>query len=250
MVWIIVIFYQLFGLSFWRHPFTAEHPLLRQTTHPDLDGLRVNTFSANFHFWANYSLKSIGKIQIQSDWDCCFQTHVAAHACSYGQFGHMNLSNDRVNVCTCDRCWDQTHMRLNSRILDMSDGQSSLRLTAGTEILQQIMNHIRRRVHTAAQSACHSYFIVHRVQLFTGVMTAFYNWKVVCCSVMCLVSCFELHCMFRCDSYIAYTFKRLISVCRINEQHHKSLTCWYDLGCHEQFPMEACVYHGIKKIDF
>ncbi len=25
---IIVIFYQLFGLSFWRHPFTAEHPLL------------------------------------------------------------------------------------------------------------------------------------------------------------------------------------------------------------------------------
>ncbi len=22
-------FYQLFGLSFWRHPFTAEHPLLR-----------------------------------------------------------------------------------------------------------------------------------------------------------------------------------------------------------------------------
>ncbi len=23
-------FYQLFGLSFWRHPFTAEHPLLRQ----------------------------------------------------------------------------------------------------------------------------------------------------------------------------------------------------------------------------
>lgn len=41
----------------------------------------------------------------------------------------------------------------------MSDGQSSLRLTAGTEILQQIMDHIRRRVHTAAQSACHSYFI-------------------------------------------------------------------------------------------
>ncbi len=29
-LWIIVIFYQLFGLSFWRHPFTAEHPLLRQ----------------------------------------------------------------------------------------------------------------------------------------------------------------------------------------------------------------------------
>ncbi len=34
MVWITCVllwcFYQLFGLSFWRHPFTAEHPLLRQ----------------------------------------------------------------------------------------------------------------------------------------------------------------------------------------------------------------------------
>ncbi len=34
VVWItcelLWCFYQLFGLSFWRHPFTAEHPLLRQ----------------------------------------------------------------------------------------------------------------------------------------------------------------------------------------------------------------------------
>ncbi len=28
VVWIIVMFYQLFGLSFWRHPFTAEDPLV------------------------------------------------------------------------------------------------------------------------------------------------------------------------------------------------------------------------------
>ncbi len=28
VVWIIVMFYQLFGLSIWRHPFTAEHPLV------------------------------------------------------------------------------------------------------------------------------------------------------------------------------------------------------------------------------
>ncbi len=26
-------FYQLFGLSFWRHPFTAEHPLLSNSSH-------------------------------------------------------------------------------------------------------------------------------------------------------------------------------------------------------------------------
>ncbi len=34
VVWItcglLWCFYQLFGLSFWRHPFTAEHPLLRR----------------------------------------------------------------------------------------------------------------------------------------------------------------------------------------------------------------------------
>ncbi len=27
-LWIIVMFYKLFGLSFWRHPFTAEDPLV------------------------------------------------------------------------------------------------------------------------------------------------------------------------------------------------------------------------------
>ncbi len=31
-LWIIVMFYQLFGLSFWRHPFTAEHPLVSSDT--------------------------------------------------------------------------------------------------------------------------------------------------------------------------------------------------------------------------
>ncbi len=53
-------FYQLFGLSFWRHPFTAEHPLLRQWCRDTFlqiwwrnklilisDDLRVSTFSAN-----------------------------------------------------------------------------------------------------------------------------------------------------------------------------------------------------------
>ncbi len=56
-------FYQLFGLSFWRHPFTAEHPLLRHWCSDTflhtwwrnkliyiLDGLSVGTFLANFIF--------------------------------------------------------------------------------------------------------------------------------------------------------------------------------------------------------
>ncbi len=40
MVWIIVVFYQLFGLSFWRHPFTAEDPL-------------VSNISLNLFWWRN-----------------------------------------------------------------------------------------------------------------------------------------------------------------------------------------------------
>ncbi len=68
VVWIncglLWFFYQLFGLSFWRHPFTAEHPLLRHWCSDTFlqtwwrnkliyisDDLRVSTFSAVFHFW-------------------------------------------------------------------------------------------------------------------------------------------------------------------------------------------------------
>ncbi len=63
--------YQLFGLSFWRHPYTAEDLLVKkwcnhkflqicsdEETNLSTDGLRVNTFSANFHFWVNYSFES------------------------------------------------------------------------------------------------------------------------------------------------------------------------------------------------
>ncbi len=66
VVWItcglLWCFYQLFGLSFWRHPFTAEHPLLRHWCNDTflqtwwrnkliyiLDGL-----SELLHFWVNY----------------------------------------------------------------------------------------------------------------------------------------------------------------------------------------------------
>ncbi len=74
VVWItcglLWCFYQLFWLSFWRHPFTAEDPLVskwcnatflqicsdKETTRI-LDGLRVSKSSANLHFWVNYSFK-------------------------------------------------------------------------------------------------------------------------------------------------------------------------------------------------
>ncbi len=65
----VIFFYQLFQLSFWRHPFTAMYPLeskcwnvkfLQIYSNKEkliyiLDSLRVSAFSANFHFWVNYS---------------------------------------------------------------------------------------------------------------------------------------------------------------------------------------------------
>ncbi len=64
VVWIIVMFHQMFGLSFWRHPFTAEHPLLRHWCRDTFlqtwwrnklilisYGLSMSTFSANVIFW-------------------------------------------------------------------------------------------------------------------------------------------------------------------------------------------------------
>ncbi len=74
VVWItcglLWCFYQLFKLSFWRHPFTAEDSLLSKGCNTTflqicfleltnssniLHGLRVRKCSANFHFCVNYS---------------------------------------------------------------------------------------------------------------------------------------------------------------------------------------------------
>ncbi len=57
-------FYQLFGLSFWRHPFTADTDAETHFSKSDeetnkliyiSDGLRVSKLSAYFHFWVNCS---------------------------------------------------------------------------------------------------------------------------------------------------------------------------------------------------
>ncbi len=66
---LLVMFYQLFGLSFWRHPFTAEHPLVskwcnatfsksdEETTHLGWPG-GVCIFS-EFHFWVNFCFNPV-----------------------------------------------------------------------------------------------------------------------------------------------------------------------------------------------
>ncbi len=92
VVWItcglLWCFYQLFGLSFWRHPFTEEHPLLRQWCNATflqiwwrnkliyiLDGLRVSTFSAHFHIWLSYSFNNLKYFSTDLHYDQKDQTN-------------------------------------------------------------------------------------------------------------------------------------------------------------------------------
>ncbi len=59
VVWIIVCFYQLFGLSFWRHPFTAEDPLVNKWSNviQICSDEETKSFSANLSFFRmNHSL--------------------------------------------------------------------------------------------------------------------------------------------------------------------------------------------------
>ncbi len=85
-MWIIVLFYQLLGLSFWRYPLTAEDTFvsnwcnatfLQICSHGKkllyiMDGLRVRTFSAHFHFWTNYYFHSQPGVEPYTvEMNCC-----------------------------------------------------------------------------------------------------------------------------------------------------------------------------------
>ncbi len=82
-------------LSFWRHPFTAEHPSVRpwcrdtflQTWWRNkliliLEGLRVMTLSANLHFQENYSFNDTANEQLflgWNKWQCTCKLHILLH---------------------------------------------------------------------------------------------------------------------------------------------------------------------------
>ncbi len=85
VVWITCVllwcFYQLFGLSFWRHPFTAEHPLLSKRCNATflqiwwrnkliyiLDDLRVSKSSALFIFIFGWTIPLIHWIIYNMDY--------------------------------------------------------------------------------------------------------------------------------------------------------------------------------------
>ncbi len=80
LVWFILtrnfFFYQLFGLSFWRHPFTAEHPLMNKWCNISPNLMKKNSYThgwpegeyilAHCHSWVNYSMKL--SVQMTDDW--------------------------------------------------------------------------------------------------------------------------------------------------------------------------------------
>ncbi len=77
-------FYLLLELSFWRHPFTAEAPLVSKWCNAtflqicsdeeikSLDGLKVSKFAS--YFWVNYSFKSC--ITFRDVSYLCFYIHI------------------------------------------------------------------------------------------------------------------------------------------------------------------------------
>ncbi len=82
MVWItcglLRCFYQLFGLSFWRHPFTAEHPLLSLEEGDVMLHLSKTDKETNsstswkvwgwvqyFHFWVNSPMIFITQLDVR-----------------------------------------------------------------------------------------------------------------------------------------------------------------------------------------
>ncbi len=52
-------FYQLFGLSFWRHPFTAEDPLVSKWCNDTFLFQWISWYPENLHFYINYSFNVI-----------------------------------------------------------------------------------------------------------------------------------------------------------------------------------------------
>ncbi len=104
-------FYQLFGLSFWRHPFTAEHPLLRHWCRDTflqiwwrnkliliLVCLWMSTFSAHFQFWVNYSFNFPQVFTVC--WLISLSSDVVFHRMSHG---HIRLTASRSVVWSMSR---------------------------------------------------------------------------------------------------------------------------------------------------
>ncbi len=124
-------FYQLFGLSFWRHPFTAEHPLVNIEISSNLfgwesnssasDGLRVRKCSVKSHFWGTIPLLVMAKMGCESDVSSekssnliCLQTALFCYLMQW--HSHIEVSRYTImclnkllllaHICTADSVYE------------------------------------------------------------------------------------------------------------------------------------------------
>ncbi len=109
VVWIscglLWCFYQLFGLSFWRHPFTAQDELVSKLCNAKflqicsdeekliyiLDGLRVSKSSSDFRFWVNHSFKRTTCIPLNANKEPVMDYCYGALMVFFLLFGHYEV---------------------------------------------------------------------------------------------------------------------------------------------------------------
>ncbi len=90
-------FYQLFGLSFWRHPFTAEDPLVSKWCNANkliyiFDGLRMNTWT----------------IPLKIPPLCCVSDQIS-ESCVSGSSKERVCFDCTCSVCQLDTCMHTFH---------------------------------------------------------------------------------------------------------------------------------------------
>ncbi len=111
MVWIIVMFNQPFGLSFWRHPFTTEHPLLSKWCNATFlqiwwrnkliyIGWPEGEFiSANLHFWVNYSFKWVYDISYYYSLYETVDGSKSLPVCVHHSTAHIHRNGHLFSMC-------------------------------------------------------------------------------------------------------------------------------------------------------
>ncbi len=144
VVWITCVllwcFYQLFGLLFWRHPFTAEDPLVSKWCNAKflqicfdeeklihiLDGLRVSIFLAKLNFLVNYSFKLQWKKTHHNvgvpvhELDEFLQAPEAAFQTAQQELGKFILCS-----CGTKRKQKSLHTKVHNQIIVNSTGYSN-----------------------------------------------------------------------------------------------------------------------------
>jgi len=112
-------FYQLFGLSFWRHPFTAGDSLVSEWCNAKLIrfwwrnkiilyGLRVTTFDINFTLTLNYIFESLWTVcffRLILDQHCWVDLSAAESTICINLPGVVSGSSDSIRVVRL--CFDR-----------------------------------------------------------------------------------------------------------------------------------------------